>query len=89
MRLVGLCYPVLEEKEVPARILVNGQPVFEGPAPFGDEALTTHELALPSGVLREGENEITILNTAPEGSVGSRPWFGVDRVEFHTGAGKP
>jgi hypothetical protein len=81
LTLVGLSRPLTDTDEIPAEILVNKTSIFKGPAPFSIKALSSHQCAIPAAALVKGENKITIRNLAPKGPVGSRPWFGIDRIE--------
>jgi len=82
LTLFGLRYTVPGEKDVPMEVLVAGKPVHQGPAPFTDDALTGHEIAIPAGLIGRGDVEIVVRNTAPQGPIGNRPWFGIARVEL-------
>lgn len=86
LTLFGLRYTAPGEKDVPMEVLVAGKPVYEGPAPFTDDALTGHEIAIPAGLIGGGDNEIVLRNTAPQGPIGNRPWFGIARVELRVEA---
>ena len=70
--------------EIGGRILLNDALVFDGNVPFSERELTHLEVHLPSRMLRLGTNMVDIVNTEPGGRTGSRPWFGVDRVELRT-----
>lgn len=85
LMLFGLSYPLVGQREVAARFLVNGKPVYEGPAPFNDKRLASYEVTVPPNLFNAGENEIVLSNTEPNGSVGSRPWFGIERIELRKG----
>jgi len=82
LTLIGLCYPIVGQDEVPVEILLNGKRVFHGPAPFTGAGLTPHQFVVPAEALKKGENKLTIRNLSKAGRVGSRPWFGIDRAEL-------
>lgn len=50
---------------VPMRVSVNGRPVFDGPNTFAERDWSVLEIAIPTGILNTGENEIRIATTAP------------------------
>ena len=70
-------------EEVPIKITLNGRVIFEGAGAYPEGRLTRQEYEVPSGVLKAGVNRLTIENLLKEGRAGSRPWFGVDRVEVN------
>ena len=56
------------------RIAVNGQPVFEGENRFVERGWSTEEVAIPPGILKQGENEIRFV-TLDESSAADQGWF--------------
>ncbi|MBT3375430.1 MAG: DUF4838 domain-containing protein [Lentisphaerae bacterium] len=83
-RPVGLSYPEHGDSGVAGRILVNGLQVFAGDVPLPTTALGAFEFMVPAGVFKKGLNRLDIRNVEPEGRVGNRPWFGIDRIEMRT-----
>ncbi|NQT87261.1 hypothetical protein HQ560_10885, partial [bacterium] len=73
-----------DEGKVPMEMLVNGKSVFKGDAPFSLEGLSAHMVRIPAAALVTGRNRMTFRNLTPEGPVGNRPWFGIDRVELRS-----
>ena len=80
--LVGLKCPEPIGGDVHGLVLINDQPVFDDNVLFGEKGLTEHAVSIPAAALKPGENAIEIRNTQPNGSVGGRPWFGIDRVQL-------
>ena len=89
LTLIGLSRPVKDKDEIPTEILVNDTSVYKGPCRFSIKGLSPHEIALPLGTLKKGDNKLVIHNLAQEGPIGNRPWFGIDRVELRTASVKP
>jgi hypothetical protein len=67
----------------PIALEVNGEPVFNGPSPWvnwdgmgngANAAWTTVPFTIPSGILRAGENEITVANLTPVASFNAPPY---------------
>jgi len=82
LRLVGLRCPEPIGGDIHGQILVNDQPVFDENVPFGEKGLTQHTVSVPSDTLKADDNTLEIRNVEPNGRVGGRPWFGIDRVEL-------
>jgi hypothetical protein len=82
LALVGMSCPKERGEEVPIRVSLNGRTIFEGAGPFPEGKLSRQEYEIPSGVVKAGVNRLTIENLLKEGHAGSRPWFGVERVEI-------
>ncbi len=59
------------------RIDLNGQALFEGKNDFSKTAWQTHKFAIPAGLLKAGQNTLTISNIETEGPLGNVPWFQV------------
>jgi len=59
---------------VPVRVSLNGLVLFEGPNPFRERGWSTESLAIPAGVLRQGENELRI-ETLGESRARDAGWF--------------
>ncbi len=89
LTLIGLSCPVKDKDEIPTEIFVNDTSVYQGPCRFSIDGLGPHEIDLPANALKKGDNKIVIHNLAPEGQIGGRPWFGVDRAELRTTSAKP
>ena len=89
LKLVGLKCPQPMGGEVHARILVNDALVFDGHVPFPEDRLGEMEVVIPAAALRPGINTLELRNVQPGGTVGQRPWFGVDRVELRDHAATP
>ena len=85
LTLVGLKCPRPAGGDLAGEVRVNDQVVFAGKVALGERELTRQEVAVPAGALKVGLNAVEIRNAEPNGAAGSRPWFGVDRVEV-TGA---
>jgi tRNA A-37 threonylcarbamoyl transferase component Bud32 len=66
----------------PISIAVNGVEVFSGPSPFPswegvDTSIgpwTAVSFTLPAGLIREGENQITVTNLSPSATINSPPY---------------
>ncbi|MHB1457430.1 MAG: beta-N-acetylglucosaminidase domain-containing protein [Armatimonadota bacterium] len=56
---------------------INGQSIFEGLNDFAQTQWQTRKYLIPSGILKKGENTLTIACRAKIGQVGSPPWFQV------------
>ena len=57
-------------------IVVNNQTIFAGRSPLGVESvLTEAALRVPEGVLRAGQNTLTIRNTVKNGKENSPPFI--------------
>ena len=82
LRMVGLRCPDPPGGEVLGQVTVNEHVAFEGQVPFSETALSEHTVAVSASAFKAGVNNIEIRNTEPEGQVGGRPWFGIDRVEL-------
>jgi hypothetical protein len=74
--------------KTPIRIRVNGTEIFNGPNPLPDDDLpldtgtwTTYTWSFDAGLLRPGQNTISISNLAP-GNVGRPPFFMLDYAEI-------
>ncbi len=85
LTVTGLRCPEPPGGRIPGEIRINDEVVFSADVPFAEDRLTSHAYAVPAGALRRGVNTITVRNLAPEGRTGSRPWFGIDRVELSAG----
>lgn len=84
LTLVGMSCPEGDDKDLPIVVTVNGKKVFGGEGGFPEASLTPKEIAVPAEVLKAGINTMAIALDVAKGSVGSRPWFGVARVELKT-----
>ncbi len=80
--IVGLKTPQPPGGDVRGRVRINDQVVFEDNVPLAEKELTRFEVVVPAKVLRQGLNTIQISNIEPHGRAGSRPWFGLDRIEL-------
>lgn len=83
-QLVGMSCPVQGESDVPFRILWDHQELFSGRGGYPEGKLTSHSFEVPVEKLQAGLHILQIENITLGGQLGNRPWFGVDRVEFHT-----
>ena len=83
-RPVGLSCPKHDDPLTAGRVFVNGRQVFARDVPLPTTELGAFEFMVPSGVFKEGLNRLEIRNVEPGGRVGSRPWFGIDRIEMRT-----
>ncbi|MEZ4521820.1 MAG: protein kinase [Thermomicrobiales bacterium] len=76
---VGLAITGMDDEipgSVPCRILLNGNLVWEGPSPFGNEQWTTVGWEIGNlGWIEDGDNELTFEVTAPAGEFGLPPGF--------------
>jgi len=71
----------------PMRLLVNGRPLVAGANPFPKQGWAAVRVAVPKGLLRQGENVIEFRNLANSDSLMSH-WFMISdvRVSFPTEA---
>ena len=60
--------------DCPIRLTLNGATLLEGPNAFAHE-WEWKRLPIPPGLLRVGDNEVTVANRSREGVVGMPPWF--------------
>lgn len=61
--------------KVPIRISLNGNTVWEGPSPFGNEDWTDVAWVVKDlSWLSEGDNTLSVTNTAGGGEIGTPPW---------------
>jgi len=74
--------------KTPIRIRVNGTEIFNGPNPLPDDDLplesgtwASYTWSFDAGLLRAGQNTISISNLAP-GSFGRPPFFMLDYAEI-------
>ncbi len=56
-------------------VALNGVVLHSGPSGHPNRLWATRRLAIPSGCLRPGENEIVIRNLHDLGALGMPPWF--------------
>ncbi len=89
LTLFGLSRPIKDEDLIPAEVFVNDTSVYRGSCRFSIEGLSPHQLVIPLDALTKGDNRILIQNLAPEGLLGHRPWFGIDRAELRAWAEDP
>ena len=82
LTLVGVITPVHSKDSIEGQVSVNGALVFKGNMPFEGRKLTPVEIEAPAHILKQGVNTLEIRNTEPNGVVGNRPWFGIDRIEL-------
>jgi len=80
--VVAIACPKAGRNDVSVRITLNGQTVSEGPSGYPGDRLTARQYTVPAAALKAGVNELRIENIEGEGSLGDKPWFGVDRVEL-------
>ena len=80
--MVGLKAPEPIGGDVKGQVLVNDQPIFEDNVPFAEDKLTSHAVTIPADILKQGENTLEFRDIQPNGRIGNRPWFGIDRVEL-------
>lgn len=86
LEIVGLDSEGADQTNI--QIAMNDQIVFQGPAPFpsdsGDPGTDApwmkRGLRLRSGLLRQGENALTIKNLEDTANFGVPPWFMVDQA---------
>jgi hypothetical protein len=64
----------------PVEIRLNDVTMFAGPSGFPRNAWTWKRFAVPDSVLKVGDNELVIANTAKAGKSGMPPWFMVALV---------
>ena len=83
-RLVGLSCPKHDDPKTAGRVFVNGRQVFADDVPLPTTKLGAFEIKVPPGVFQKGLNRLEIRNVEPGGHVGTRPWFGIDRIEMRT-----
>jgi len=89
LNMIGLCCPVRTVGKVGAQVRINGKVVFADSAPFSSRELSAHQFHAPADAFRKGANRIEVRNVEPDGRVGSRPWFGIDRIEMRAKPLKP
>ncbi len=82
LTLVGMSCPVKGKTDVPVRITVNDKQVLVAESGFPEGKLTSKQCTVPASALKAGINKLRIESMVPEGPIGRRPWFGVDRVEI-------
>lgn len=58
-------------------VSINRQSIFDGPNDFAQTQWQTRKYLIPSGILKKGENTLTIACRERTGQVGSPPWFQV------------
>ncbi len=58
-------------------IELNGQALFTGENEFSQRRFEARQLAIPPGLVKEGENTLTISCREQEGALGMPPWFQV------------
>lgn len=74
LRIVGMDDE--NDSKVPFRISVNDTVVFDGASPFDNTEWTDTGLLIGDlEILQEGQNTITIENSAPDGEFGVPPWI--------------
>jgi tRNA A-37 threonylcarbamoyl transferase component Bud32 len=61
-------------EKVPIRIALNGNTVWEGPSPFGNEAWTDVAWIVEDLSWLSDDNTISVTNVAGNGSFGTPPW---------------
>jgi hypothetical protein len=71
--LLALDGPVSRACDI--EIAVNDSVLFKGPSTFSNTGWQLRRFPLKMGLLREGENRITIRNTETGGQAGKPPWF--------------
>lgn len=59
----------------PIEIRLNEKKLLAGPNGFSHGEWKWKAFAIPADTLKQGRNELSITNTAPEGSMGVPPWF--------------
>src|SRR5437867_1800741 len=77
-----------DKAKTPMRILINGQPIFDGPNPLpndfspnpGNWGLFTWTFA--AALLHPGRNTLTIENRAASGTIGAPPFIMVDFAQL-------
>jgi len=62
------------------RVTLNGHALLDGPSGFPNARWQCRRFAIPSGVLKVGQNELRITNIESDGKLGQPPWFMVARV---------
>jgi len=82
LTLVGMSCPKQGKTDTPIRITMNDQEIFAGNGGFPERTLTSKQYAIPAKVLKQGLNKLRIESAEPKGPIGTRPWFGIDRVEL-------
>jgi hypothetical protein len=60
-------------------ISLNGKTLHAGPSGFPNAVWKTRRFPIPSGVLKDGRNELRIANRHQHGDLGMPPWFMVAR----------
>lgn len=69
---------------VPIQILLNGNPIFEGPNGFVKHGWSKREFKIPAGLLRKGGNELEIRNLTNSDSRVAH-WFMLSYAEITWG----
>jgi hypothetical protein len=80
LSLSGITCPEPIGGTVNGEIRLNDKILFSGRMPLAERELTVFEAVVPRAALKQGMNVLDILNTETQGGVGSRPWFGIDRL---------
>ena len=88
LSVMGALTPVKSKGAIAGQVYVNDSIVFSGNVPFVEGKVTRLELKLPPRILKQGLNTVVIRNTEPQGVIGNRPWFGIDRIELNSKAVK-
>ncbi len=65
-------------------IRLNGKTVFRGPNPFRENGWSRRAFRVPAGALRQGENDLRIINLEPKGRSDSK-WFMLAECRFRFG----
>ena len=89
LTLAGALTPVHGEGRIPGTVCVNTRLLYAGDMPFVEGAVTNWMMPIPASLLAPGVNRIELRNTHPEGMLGNRPWYGIDRIELSTVAPDP